>query len=48
MKNIEDSKKEALQIYKEKKNAYLQNQTKENWIAFCDAKMACMRFGVII
>lgn len=38
----------ALKIYKEKKNEYLKNQTGENWIAFCDAKIVCMRLGIRI
>lgn len=38
----------ALEIYKERKQAYLENMTKENWIAFCDAKMVCMRLGIRI
>lgn len=40
--------KKALEIYKERKQAYLTNMTKENWIAFCDAEMVCMRLGVRI
>lgn len=48
MINLQESKKSALQAYKEAKNNYLQNTTPENWKTFCDAKMNCMRLGVII
>lgn len=48
MVNLEESKKNALQDYKEAKNNYLQNMTPENWKTFCDAKTKCMRLGVII
>lgn len=48
MRTLEENKKNTLQIYKEKKNAYLQDMTPENWKAFCDAKIECMRLGVII
>lgn len=48
MMNLQEEKKNALQAYKEAKNNYLQNMTPDNWRAFCDAKMNCMRLGVII
>ena len=48
MKNIETQKAIALKDYKEKRAAYMENPTKENWIAFCDAKVACMRWGCLI
>lgn len=48
MMNLQESKKNALQAYKEAKNNYLQNMTAENWREFCEAKMNCMRLGVII
>ncbi len=48
MMNLQESKKNALQAYKEAKNNYLQNMTPENWKAFCDAKINCMKLGVII
>lgn len=42
------SKEEALRNYKETKKAYIDNSTKENWIAFCNAKTNCMRLGIRI
>lgn len=48
MMNLQESKKNALQAYKEAKSSYLQNMTPENWKAFCDAKTKCRRLGVII
>ena len=42
------TKENALATYKEAKKAYLENRTSENWIAFCDAKNACMKLGVRI
>jgi hypothetical protein len=41
-------KETALRMYKEFKAKYLESQTAENWRAFCDAKMVCMRLGIII
>ena len=42
------NKETALKDYKEAKKKYLENPTKENWIAFCDAKSVCMRLGIRI
>lgn len=41
-------KESALNMYKECKAKYLKSQTAENWRAFCDAKVVCMRLGIII
>ncbi|MCR5753646.1 MAG: hypothetical protein K6G30_02370 [Acetatifactor sp.] len=38
----------ALEAYKAAKTAYLQDMTQENWIAFCNAKMVCMRLGILL
>ena len=43
MKKLEAKKK-----YIEARNNYMANRTNENWIAFCDAKRACMLLGIII
>ena len=48
MMNLQESKKNTVQADKEAKNNYLQNMTPENWRAFCDAKINCMKLGVII
>lgn len=48
MKNLEQQKKDALDIYKKAKNNYLSNMTHENWIAFCEAERNCMLLGVRI
>lgn len=45
---IKTEKETALKIYKEKKNAYLQDMTPENWKAYCEAKTVCMLLGVRI
>ena len=42
------NKETALNNYKETKQAYLENRTNENWIAFCKAKTNCMRLGIRI
>ena len=42
------SKEEALANYKQAKKNYLDNNTYENWIIFCDARTICMRLGVRI
>ena len=42
------NKEEALRIYKEAKEKYLEDMTDENWIEFCDAKTNCMRLGIRI
>lgn len=38
----------ALNNYKERKKAYLENMTNENWLLYCDAKTVCMRLGIRI
>ena len=48
MTDLIKSKENALKAYKEAKKAYLENMTSENWKAFCNAKIVCMRLGVII
>ena len=48
MTDLIKRKENALKAYKEAKKAYLENMTSENWKAFCNAKIACMRLGVII
>ena len=48
MMNLQENKENALNAYKEAKKAYLENMTSENWKAFCNAKIVCMRLGVII
>ena len=48
MKELNEKKSSALQAYKSAKAAYISNMTPENWKAFCDAKMVCMRLGVLI
>lgn len=55
MKNLEETKKNALQAYKEAKAAYAATITRENikgdfekFKAFKDAERACMMLGIII
>ena len=48
MTDLIKSKENALKAYKEAKKAYLENMTRENWKAFCNSKIVCMRLGVII
>ena len=48
MKTIEAKKAKALNQYKETRAAYLENPSKENWIAFCNAKRDCRRFGIAV
>lgn len=38
----------ALEEYKKAKEKYLENQSKENWLCFCDCKRVCMLLGVQI
>ena len=45
---MKTNKETALNNYKETKKAYLENRTNENWIAFCNAKMNCMKLGIRI
>ena len=45
---MKTSKETALNNYKQTKKAYLENRTNENWIAFCNAKMNCMKLGIRI
>lgn len=47
-KNLQTSKVNALEAYKAAKKAYLENMSRENWIAFCEAKSVCMKLGVKI
>lgn len=55
MEKLEESKKDALQAYKEAKAAYAATITKDNikgdfekFKAFTDARRNCMMLGVII
>lgn len=48
MSKLEESKKKALENYKKAKQAYIDNMSSENWIAYCDTKTECMRLGVRI
>ena len=34
--NLEEKKAQALKNYKEKRDAYMETISRENWIAFCD------------
>lgn len=45
---LEQQKRAALDIYKAAKARYMETLNNTDWIAFCDAKRACMRLGVII
>ena len=47
-KDLNTSKKEALQEYKKAYRAYMENRTEENWIAFCDIRILCRHLGCII
>jgi len=46
--NLEEKKAQALKNYKEKRDAYMETISRENWIAFCDAKRVCRLMGVRI
>lgn len=48
MTTLQLQKAAALAAYKEARAAYLADMTDANWIAFCDAKILCMRLGVRI
>ena len=48
MNKLEEAKKQALENYKKAKQTYMDHASTENWIAYCDAKMVCMRLGVRI
>lgn len=45
---LENKKADALKAYKEAKEEYLKNATRENWIRFCDRKRDCILLGVKI
>lgn len=45
---LEQKKFAARQSFANARNAYMQDQTQSNWIAFCDAKILCRRLGVIV
>ena len=47
-KTLTEKKTAALTIYKAAKAAYLEDQSKENWITFCNARRTCMLLGVRI
>ena len=42
------NKEEAKANYKATKAAWFENQTNENWIAFCNAKRVCRLLGIRI
>ena len=44
--NLEEKKAQALKNYKEKRDAYMETISRENWIAVCDAKRVCRLMGV--
>ena len=46
--SLEQKKEIALENYKNARDVYMNNITKENWIKFCDAKRICMLLGVKI
>lgn len=45
---MEERKAQARSELEITREAYLSSETKEAWIAFCEAKMLCMCHGVII
>lgn len=46
--SLEEKKAQALKNYEEKRNAYMETMSRENWIAFCDTKRVCRLMGVRI
>lgn len=46
--SLEEKKAQVLEDYKEKRDAYMEMPSRENWIAFCDAKRVCRLIGVQI
>lgn len=55
MKNLQTNKKEALEVYRLAKAAFMATVSRENikgdaakWAEFCKAKADCMRLGVRI
>ncbi len=46
--NLSAKKAAARALYKSTRSAYLENQTTENWRAFCEAQCLCARLGVRI
>lgn len=45
---LTEKKELAKEAYKAAKAKYLETMSKQDWVAFCDAKKACMLLGVII
>lgn len=45
---LAEQKRAARENYKKARAEYLENQTKENWIKFCECKRTCMLLGCII
>lgn len=45
---LKEQKANALKIYKEAKENYFNDASKENWITFCEARRNCMLLGVRI
>ena len=41
-------KEEALKLYKEAKEKYLEDMSNKNWVEFCKAKQLCRLLGVRI
>ena len=48
MKTLEEKKEIARNEYKETRKAYFADMSKENWLRFCEAKINCIRLGVLI
>lgn len=47
-KMLETRKKEAKKNLIEARNAWMEEQTNENWIAFCEARRLCRLLGVLV
>lgn len=45
---LTEKKAQAKAAYEAVKARYMETMDKADWIAFCDAKRACMLLGVII
>lgn len=48
MMNLNEKKANALEAFKNAREAWMENQSNENWIAFCDAKLMCRRLGILV
>lgn len=47
-KTLTTDKSQALKVYKDTKATWHADPSRDNWIAFCDAKITCRRLGVLI